>query len=170
MKKNRTLFLLILALFLVFSSCENEKKSCEELLLIAAEYGIDNYSENGYMFLKSADESSSFYMSEMQKRTLYSERFLTALNGVKDYACFLSSADPYEIAIFECYSRDETDEILKMCYERADVLKVGLRFTKWEEASKWINLFTYRKYVIFIFTESAELNDAIEDILIKSLK
>ena len=170
MKKYRALFLLLLVSLLVLSSCKNEKKSCEELLLIAAEYGIDNYGENGYLFLNSAEENSSFYFSRSKKISLYGERYLQCLDEIKDYACFLSSADPYEIAVFECFSRDQTDEIIKMCYERSDLLKVGLRYTKWETASKGITVFAYKKYVVLLFTESEEMNRAVEENLKKEIK
>jgi hypothetical protein len=63
------------------------------------------------------------------------------------------------MAIFECYSRNDTDILLQMCYERADVLKVGLRFSEWENASKLIDIQVYKNYVIFVFTDSESRNE-----------
>ena len=158
MKKHIQIFILLLALLVIFCSCQKEKKTCEELLLAGLDYGIDGYINNGYIFLKNADESSVFFMSQKTKSVIYGQKFIDILDATYDFAIYVSSSRPYEIAIFECYSQNDADEILRMCYERADELKIGLRFTEWESESKSIELQVYKNYVIFCFTDSRERN------------
>ena len=45
--------------------------------------------------------------------------------------------------------------------ERADEIKIGLRFGKWEIMSRFIEIQVYQKYVIFAFTESQERNEGV---------
>ena len=161
MKKRISAFILLLAFLLIFCSCEKETRTCEELLLAGLEYGIDSYSNNGYIFLKNADEESAFFMSEDVKTIMYGKRFKDALNETCDFAIYISAKVPYEIAIFECYSSNDADEILQMCYERADEIKVGLRYSEWENATKAIEAVIYRKYVIFAFADSQTRNSGI---------
>ena len=171
MRRPTGTFALLLAFLLCFCSCQKEKKTCEELLLAGLDYGIDGYIDNGYIFLKSADEASTFFMSEKTKSLMYGQKFKDTLNATCDFAIYISSRTPYEIAIFECYSQNDVDEILRMCYERADEIKIGMRFSEWEGASKAIEIQAYKKYVIFSFTDSEERNagtiEEMKAILIK---
>lgn len=168
MKARIFIFITLLALFIFLSSCEKEKKTCEELLIAGLEYGISEYNNNGYIFLKNADEESTFYISPKDKVVMYGEKFQDDLASTYDFAIYTSATSPYEIAIFECLSRNDADEILRMCYERADELKVGLRFSEWERASKGIEIQIYKKHTIFCFTDSQERNEGVID-EIKSL-
>ena len=157
----RRIFFMLLAFLCLFCSCETKYLSCEELLVFSIEYGIEGYSDNGWMFLKSAEEGDAFFMSDKIKKTVYGERFFEALNKTKDFAVYVSASTPYEIAVFKCYSRNDTEDILRMCYERADELKVAMRYGKWENASKGILICCYKTYIVFLFTESQERNEEI---------
>jgi hypothetical protein len=161
MKARIFIFITLLALFIFLSSCGKEKKTCEELLIAGLEYGISEYNNNGYIFLKNADEESTFYISPKDKVVMYGEKFQDDLTSTYDFAIYTSATSPYEIAIFECLSRNDADEILRMCYERADEIKVALRFTEWESRSSAIMVEVYKKYVIFSFTESQERNEGV---------
>ena len=161
MKNKIRIFSLLLALIFLLCSCQKEKVYCEELLTVGLEYGINNYNDNGYVFLKSADNSSVFFMPEKTKSSMYGEKFKSALEVTADFAIYVSASNCYELAIFECYSKNDIDEILRMCYERADEIKVALRFTEWESRSSAIMVEVYKKYVIFSFTESQERNEGV---------
>lgn len=165
MKKEIQIFSLLLALIFLLCSCQKEKIYCEELLTVGLEYGIDNYSDNGYVFLKSADMSSVFFMSEKIKDSMYGEKFKSTLAATADFAIYVSASNCYELAVFECYSKNDIDEILRMCYERADEIKIALRFTEWELQSKGIIVEVYKKYVIFAFTESQEVNEGVIEVI-----
>ena len=92
---------------------------------------------------------------------MYGEKFKNALDMTADFAIYVSASNRYEMAIFECYSKNDMDEILRMCYERADEIKVGLKFSEWENASRDISVEVYKKYVIFVFTESHDINEGV---------
>lgn len=165
MKNIFKIILLLLTAIALLTSCQKEKISCEELLEVGLEYGIDGYADNGYLFLKTDDEASTFFMTEKTKEIMYGQRFIDPLNATKDFAIYISSLSPYEIAIFECHSKNDTDMLLRMCYERSDELKIGLRFTEWGNASKAISIEVYEKYVIFVFTDSYYRNEGtVEEI------
>ena len=163
MKYMRTLKIIIAVFSVLFllCSCSAESVSCEEVLTFALDYGIDGYKNNGYVFLKNAEEGDTFFITEKNKITMYGEGFLDSLERCEDFAIYVSASSPYEIAIFKCYSRNDTDDIFRMCCERADELKVGLRYGSWEQPSRDILISGYKNYVIFLFTDSAERNEDI---------
>jgi hypothetical protein len=159
MRKSIRIFALLLVFVFLFCSCKTEKKTCEELLRVGLEYGINGYADNGYVFLKNVEKTSVFFMSEKTRSLMYGQKFDSVLEATKDFAIYVSASSPYEIAIFECYSKNDTDEILRMCYERADDKKIALRFGEFERASMEILVEVYKKYVIFVFTESSDQNE-----------
>ena len=61
MKKTINTVALLLALIFILCSCQKQKKSCEELLRIGLEYGIDGYQDTGYVFLKSASKFTKVF-------------------------------------------------------------------------------------------------------------
>lgn len=157
----KRIFIILLVVLCVFCSCKKSLANCEELLMFSVEYGIENYADNGKVFLKSAEEGDAFFISHKIKKIMYGERFVDALDKTEDFAIYVSASTPYEIAIFKCYSRNDTEKLLQMCYERADELKVALRFGKWESATKDILIRGYKNYVVFLFTDSADRNEDI---------
>ena len=135
-------------------------------MISGLEYGIQGYEESGFLFLKNADEYSAFFLTGAQKNIMYGETFSSVFAELKDFAIYISASTPYEIAVFESYSKNGTYDILRMCYERADTIKVALRFTEWESASQGIAITVYKKYVIFAFTESLDRSEgSIEAII-----
>ena len=160
----------LLVLVFLLCSCDSREKSCEELLTVGVEYGIENYRDNGYIYLKEADEDKIFFFSEKNKKTVYGERFLEIIDKTEDFAIYFSASTPYEIAVFKSASRNLNNELIKMFYERADEKKIGLRFTKWERASENIIISAYGKYVFFIFTDSEDRNEGVESELYRILK
>lgn len=167
MKKIIRIVTLLLALAFLLTSCKKEKKTCGELLSAGLEYGINGYANSGYIYLMDAEESSVLFISEKTRENMYGKRFLGVFSVLCDFAIYTSASSPYEIAVFKCYSKNDTDEILRMCYERADKLKVGLKYTEWESASKWISVSVYKKYIIFAFTDSAERSEGAAERIIK---
>lgn len=169
MKKYTRISVLLLAVIMLLCSCKAEKKTCEELLLAGLEYGIDGYRDNGYFYFKDADEGSTVFLTEKHKKLLYGEKFVDTISSLKDFAIYTSTMSPYEISIFECYSSADVYDAMNACYERADEIKVALRFGKWEEASKGILITTYRKYVILAFTDSPQRSEETVATIISAL-
>lgn len=137
---------------------------------MALEYAIDGYKSTGVLFLRDAEIGSTFYMSDAKIISVYGEKFKSAIASCEDFAIYFSSSEPYEIAVFKCLSRNDADEILKMCFERSDDKKVGLRFTGWEQASKAIIVSEYRNYVIFIFADSQLRSDGAYERIIEAIR
>ena len=161
MRYLKRMFFILLAVLCCFCSCNDSDADCEELLTFCVKYGIENYQDNGTVFLKYAEEGDVFFASEKIKETMYGKRFLEDLEKTEDFAVYVSASAPYEIAVFKCYSKNDTEDVLQMCYERADELKVALRFGQWEEASRGILIRIYGRYVLFLFTDSADRNESI---------
>ena len=155
------IFFMLLAFLSLFCSCQKSAVDCEELLSFSVGYGIEDYENNGTVFLKKAEEGDAFFISDKTKITMYGKRFFETLNETEDFAIYVSASSPYEIAIFKCYSRNDTEDVLQMCYERADELKVALRFGKWENATEGILIRGYKNYIVFLFTDSKERNENI---------
>ena len=88
----------------------------------------------------------------------------------EDFAIYFSASAPYEIAVFKSDSRNLNSELIKMLYERADEKKIALRFTEWERGSRDIKISAYGKYVLFIFTDSNERNEGVEQEIYRMLK
>ena len=162
--------LTLLAFIFLLCSCDSREKSCEELLTVGVEYGIENYRDNGYVFLKKAEQGELFFFSEKNKKTVYGERFLEVVDKSEDFAIYFSASAPYEIAVFKSDSRNLNSELIKMLYERADEKKIALRFTEWERGGRDIKISAYGKYVLFIFTDSKERNEGVEQELYRMLK
>lgn len=162
--------LILIISFCFFCSCQKESRSCEELLLSSLEYGIDGYGNSGVLFLKNVDKDSVFFMSDARIIGAYGKRFKASIDSCEDFAIYFSASDPYEIAIFKCYSKNDAEDILRMCYERSDEKKIGLRFTEWEEQSKFIEIGEYKSFVFFVFTDSQSRNEAICEQIISSVK
>lgn len=165
----KRIIFILLAVLLALCSCNSESVDCEELLIYSLDYGIDGYRDNGSIFLKSAEEGSAFFISEKTKKLIYGEGFFDYLEGCEDYAIYTAASNPYEIAIFKCFSRNDTNNILRMCYERADEIKVALRFGRWEGASKDILISECENYIIFLFTDSAQRNENVANGIAKMI-
>ena len=169
MKKRIIGFLLLLVILFLFASCQKENMTCEELLSAGLDYGINGYENSGYIFLKTNDKSSAFFMTPKIKADMYGEKFIDALESTKDFAIYVSASVPYEIAIFECYSKNDIDAVLRMCYERADEIKIALKSAMWKEINNSIEIQVYKKYVIFAFTDSLERNEETIEVIKKLL-
>jgi hypothetical protein len=114
--------------------------------------GID-IDGNGEIYLCGAQEGDIGYASRDLLVTLYGEKNVEEyFTVISDYAIYISAREPGEIAIFECFSRSDTDLVAAMCFERSDELKVALRGGKDEE----IQVKVYSRFVILCFTESSE--------------
>ena len=98
MKKQIRIIIMLLAISFLFCSCEKKNVTCEELLGVGLEYGIDGYSKNGYIFLSGDDSSSIFYMSEKMKEEIYGKKFISCLNSTKDFAIYISASSPIRTA------------------------------------------------------------------------
>ena len=113
--------------------------------------------KNGQIFLMDADEGQFEYFSDATKALMYGENSLkNYFPKIEDCAIYVSSHIPEEVAIFKCYSRSDVDEIVKMCLERADMIKVSLRGSSWQEKTEKIRVTVHRHFVVFSFTDDSQ--------------
>ena len=117
----------------------------------------ESVEKNGSVFLLGADEGSLEYFSDEVKTLMYGENAIERyFSKVEDCAVYVCSHIPEELAIFKCYAASDTDEIAKMCLERADMIKVSLRGGAWKSKTEKIRVTIHRHYVVFSFTDDPE--------------
>ena len=146
----KRVFILLMCVFLAFSvsGCGKTEDARDILYRICA----DSELPSGVTYLSGAPEGSSSYLSHDTAEVMYGESAVDEVFPlVKDYAIYLSSfAEPYEVAVFECYSRSDTDEVARMCLERAEVLKVALRGTQYSSIAETAKVEIKGKLVMMV--------------------
>ena len=157
MRRSLSVFLLVLCILM--TSCAARKNiTCESVLEAALKLCNGQSKLNGQVLLLSADEGSLEYFSEDIRAQMYGERALgLCFPKIEDCAVFTSAHIPEEIAVFKCYSYSDTDEVSKMCLERADEIKVALRGSVWAEKAEKIRVTIHRRFVVFSFTDNPEI-------------
>ncbi len=147
----------IIILTFILSSCSTAKN--EDLFPHLLELCGENTEENGYFYLSSALEEEPTYMSEQAKKLLYGVGAESSFQKLEAFSIFVSSRTPYELALLECRSASDTAELAKMCLRRADSIKVTLRYTPYEEASRDIRVCVSGHFVLMCFSEA---NNSVE--------
>ena len=120
------LMVIILSLAILFGalSCRQSERAEDMLYRICTELELPS----GETYLKSAEEGSTGYLDQSMINTLYGKEGASVFLLIEDYAIYLSSfAVPYEVAVFKCYSRSDSDSVAELCLERIETLKVILR-------------------------------------------
>ena len=132
--KKITLFAIILALLLSLVSC-SDTRSAEDILL-----GITKDIDSlpfGNLYLKSAKEGDISHATDTLIQSLYYDRATEyELTLVEDYAIYIASHKPCEVAVYKCYSASDTDVIAAMCLSRIDKLCVWLAETPFSDIPK----------------------------------
>ena len=156
MKKLLPVFLIILSL--LFTSCNlGGQRRCEDILLELLPYTSGDSRDNGSIFLLSAKEGSAEFFSKENKAMLFGENALEhSFSKIEDCAIFISSRYPEEIAVFKCYSSSDTDEVVKMCLERADSINVALRSTEWSDKAQSTRISVVSKFVLMALTDEPD--------------
>lgn len=155
MKKALFVFLLILSVLLC--SCKGGEISADSVLNRMLALGGEGMEDSGVLFSSSAEENTIGYMSDENKRTMYSEKARSdCFLKIEQFAIFVSAHGVCEIAVFKCYSASDTDTIIEMCAERADTVKVALRGSVWEEKSKNVRIAVSGRWVAFVLCDEAE--------------
>lgn len=149
-------FIFLISVFCTGCS-SGEDAHCEDILPELLAVSGEDFEGNGEIYFGNSAEGELGYLSESMKAKLYGESEAElAFSKIEDYALFLSSRVPGEIAIFKCYSASDTDTVAAMCLERADTLKVALRGSEWEGKSEKIRVTIHRRYVVMSFTDHSQ--------------
>ena len=118
--------LVVLALLFALSSCGKKERGASDVLCEVLSK-IEKLP-SGSFSSAGAVEGSEEYLSENLCITLYGERSLRDVFPlIEDFSIYMCSFEyPFEVAIFKCYSRSDTDSVAQMCFLRGDVFKVLL--------------------------------------------
>ena len=153
MRLFRCFFALLISLLLC--SCSAYQKKTSEDILHRLMTGAGELPD-GEIYVSGAEEGSEEYMPPFLREAMYGEGHSEYFSLIEDYSIYLSSfAEPYEIAVFKCYSKSDGIRIERMCRARADILEVALNKTKFSELCKGIRVIRKDHFVIFIMTESS---------------
>ena len=151
-KKALFIFLLIIVMFVC--SCQRVD-NCTYILFRLMSVTEEGVSDTGCIYTADADADTVGYLSAEVADTLYGEnsyeRYFTM---IEDYAIFVSTREPQEIAVFKCYSRSDVDAVARMCLSRADEIEIALRKSEYANMSEGIRIDVYREFVIMYFTDA----------------
>lgn len=152
------LFRFILLLFLVLSlvSCSTDDRSTDDILdeMVSVLPSLPS----GTVYRSSAQEGDEDFMSGSLAKAMYGEGADKMFSTVEEYSVYLSSfAEPYEIAVFKCYSRTDAHGVLAMCLTRRDILQISLRGSAFYELCDDIRIISRGRYVIMCLTDSPDL-------------
>ena len=127
MRRFLQIALFILAFLMIFlSSCGREGKNAAEVF-DGFIFEIEKLPD-GDILRSGSIEGSGEYLSESICATLYGERATKDIFPlVENFSIYLCSfAYPFEVAVFKCYSKSDTDLVSEMCFKRGDMVKVLL--------------------------------------------
>ena len=149
----KALLISLVAFTLIFTSC-GRGLSCSLLLSRLIAVGVDNGYAYGQIYLAEAQEDSVGYLSAKTTDVLYGGgAFEEYFSLLEDYAIFISQRIPGEIAVFKCYTRSDTQKIAEMCLQRADEIKIALRYGEYTDKAMEIEVYVIKRFVIMSFVE-----------------
>ena len=132
----KTVFLIFMIfIFLSFLTSCKETRNAEDILL----YITNDIEELPYgnLYLKSAQEGSAAHLPKSSLISLYGEDAIGyEFSLVEDYAIYLCTKYPCEIAVYKCYTYSDTELIAMMCLKRIDTLRVLLEGTPYKDIPK----------------------------------
>ena len=115
------LLVLAFGIVLVSLAC-GQKRSAYDILMGALEK--EKQRPTGEIYRSGADFGEAGYLSSDMISLLYghnAEKFDFLL--IEEYAIYICSfAEPFEAAVFRCYSESDTDSVAKMCFYRVDTV------------------------------------------------
>ncbi len=149
----KSLFVFVIIFGFMFGSCSNNDIGTERLFSELLAVSGESIENNGYTYLSSIPKDDIGGLSEENRKLLYGDSFESSFKKIEEYAIFVSTRGAGELAVFKCHSASDTAEIAKMCFERADSIKITLRRTPYEEKSRAIRVCVSKKFVIMCFVE-----------------
>ena len=131
-------FVILLCLCLALSSCTDMAQSVQEIL--ASEMSISAALPAGecYRFVMGRNDNNP--LSDELLQDLYGEDAKDVFLLIEAYALYLSSGEPCEIAVLQCYARSDVDRVAQMCLARGDRLRTVLLHTSYYERAKKIEV------------------------------
>ena len=127
--KHFLIFFLILSL--AVTACGCRQREAGTAVLLGEEMARVDGLPSGQIYRSDASEEEAAYFSSHLMRVMYGEEAEEwCFPLLEEYAIYLSSHQaPYEIAVFRCYARSDTDRIARMCLSRVELLRIHLART-----------------------------------------
>ena len=130
-----------LLIFLVFSflltGCACRKVEQGAATQLSERMAKNDGLPSGQIYRSDALAGEEGYFSSQMMSVMYGEEAETrCFPLLEDYAIYLSSRQlPYEIAVFRCYAKSDTDRIVKMCLMRIETMRVLLAGTPFRQSA-----------------------------------
>ena len=136
----------VLCLCLLLSSCADTAQSVQEIL--ASEMSSSGALPAGerYYFVMGRNDNNP--LSDELLHDLYGEDAKDVFSLIEAYALYLSSGEPCEIAVLQCYAGSDADCVARMCLSRADRLRTVLLHTSYYERAKNIEISVRGRLVV----------------------
>ncbi len=139
-------FTFLLCLCLMMSSCTGMTQSVQDILASEMSSAGDLPAGEGYHFVMGRNDNRP--LSDELLRDLYGEDAKDIFSRIEAYALYLSSGEPCEIAVLQCYAGSDADCVARMCLARADRLRTVLRHTSYYERAKNIEISVHGRLVV----------------------
>ena len=124
MKRLVALILAVLLAMPFLSGCRGSGKTDGKLMLEKIREAHGELPA-GRVYHSEAEEGDPEFLSLHKLEGLYGKKHISVcLPLVSHWAIYLSSfALPWEMAVFVCHSKSDTDTVAKMCFARGDIIK-----------------------------------------------
>ncbi|MBE6667999.1 MAG: hypothetical protein E7607_06810 [Ruminococcaceae bacterium] len=143
--------ILILAVALSLVCCGTNNKPCEKIL-----NGITDDVKNlpaGKIYRSHSEAGTDGYFTESMRKAMYGEDSERYFSLMEEYALFVSSGEPCEIAVFKCYSATDARSVEFMCMNRLQLLRVALNGTGFSSLCDGIRVIREGRYVVFVMAK-----------------
>ena len=136
----------LLCLCFVMSSCAQRGQSVQEIL--ESEMSSSEHLPAGECYCFSMGRNDNRPLSDELLQDLYGADAKDIFSLVEAYAVYLSSGEPSEIAVLQCYARSDVDRVAQMCLARGDRLRTVLLHTSYYERAKKIEVSVRGRVVV----------------------
>lgn len=147
-------FLISSLLIMTLSCSAKDSYTCKDIIEKMLATCEGSGGKAGELYFEGALEGEEGFFSPSLMRDMYADQGVARMAGVEDFAIFVSAREPFEIAIFKCFSTDDVEAVTLLCLGRRDLIRVSLRNTRWSEQTSDIRVCSSGRYVLFAFCDN----------------
>ena len=126
--------LAVLLCALCFVGCSSAARSAKEIL--DEELAASGALPAGETYYFAVGKNDTRPLSDGLFFDLFGHEGEVCLPMIEEYAVYLSSSEPCEIAVLRCYAGSDTDEVARMCLARSERMRAVLRHTAYYERAE----------------------------------
>lgn len=152
----RSISAVILVSLILLASCTSSASTAEEIFAdVFEKCDSEGDIPDGVLYLSGSSEGKDSYLSESMVGVLYgSSAWEEIFPLAEDYAIYLSSfAVPFELAVFRCYSKSDTDTVGAMCLARGDGIKALINIGEFGESTRVKVMIKGRYVAMYVGTD-----------------